>query len=70
VIHRELGEHDQARKILERLRLESPTLHGDLSYLAEIDVVLLDVEQLTSEARWPRHRSAGAGSTAGDPPAG
>lgn len=44
-LHRELGEFSQARVLLERLRDESPRIHGDVAYLARNDLPLLEVEQ-------------------------
>ncbi len=58
---RTLGEFDKAEVLLKQLVDDSPLVHGDLAYLAQIDLVVLGVE----ERVWRAARGGSALSPSG-----
>ena len=53
ILHRELGELDQARRLLERLVRESPLTHGEVAHLAAIDLIPLEAEAAHRKGKVP-----------------
>jgi CHAT domain-containing protein len=49
-LYRDLGEFENADRILRRLVAESPRRHGDISYLAAIDSVTLEMQRRRAAA--------------------